>query len=84
MPVPCLRERLAANDFTGADRCQGYFQPVRIRAPKALGSHWLRKVRFSNVQSNEALVGLQIGPVYRLQVSDIPNREWDDSIRRSN
>jgi hypothetical protein len=28
---------------------------------------------FSNSNSNDVLVGMQIGPVYRLQVSDIPN-----------
>src|SRR3954469_23954341 len=52
---------------------QGYFQPVRIRAPEGARIALASEGSFSNVQSNEALVGLQIGPVYRLQVADIPN-----------
>jgi hypothetical protein len=51
----------------------GYFQPVRIRAPQGARIALATEGSFSNVQSNEALVGLQIGPVYRLQVADIPN-----------
>src|SRR3954467_8928347 len=52
---------------------QGYFQPVRIRAPEGARIALASEGSFSNVQSNEALVGLQIGMVYRLQVADIPN-----------
>src|SRR3954464_12744952 len=51
----------------------GYFQPVRIRAPQGARIALATEGSFSNVQSNEALVGLQIGPVSRLQVADIPN-----------
>ena len=40
MPVPCLRERLAACDFTGADRCQGTSSQCGSERRKALGSHW--------------------------------------------
>lgn len=53
----------------------GYFQPVRIRAPQGARIALAVEGSFSNVQSNDVLVGLQIGMVYRLQVSDIPNGE---------
>ncbi len=51
----------------------GYFQPVRIRAPQGARISLAVEGGFSNAESNDVLVGLQIGPVYRLQVSDIPN-----------
>jgi len=51
----------------------GYFQPVRIRAPQGARIALAMEGGFSNTESSEALVGLQIGPVYRLQVADIPN-----------
>lgn len=53
----------------------GYFQPVRIRAPEGARIALATEGGFSNAQANEALVGLQIGPVYRLQVGDIPNTQ---------
>jgi hypothetical protein len=51
----------------------GYFQPVRIRAPQGARIALATEGGFSNVATSEALIGLQIGPVYRLQVSEIPN-----------
>jgi hypothetical protein len=51
----------------------GYFQPVRIRAPQGARISLAVEGAFSDTASNEAFVGLQVGPVYRLQVSDIPN-----------
>src|SRR6266576_4259747 len=58
----------------------GYFQPVRIRAPQgariALASEGgYSAVSTRSTQANEALVGMQIGFVYRLQVTNIPNSE---------
>ncbi|MFO0790487.1 MAG: hypothetical protein U0805_13615 [Pirellulales bacterium] len=53
----------------------GYFQPVRIRAPEGARIALATESGFANVQSNDMLVGLNIGPVYRLQVSDIPNAD---------
>jgi hypothetical protein len=62
----------------------GYFQPVRIRAPQGARIALAREGGFSAAQraaqtratnSNEALVGMQIGPVYRLKISGIPNIE---------
>src|SRR4029079_9256716 len=52
---------------------QGYFQPVRIRAPEGARIALASEGSFSTVQSNDLLVGLQIGAVYRLQVADYPN-----------
>ncbi len=56
----------------------GYFQPVRIRVPQGARIALATEGGFSATQSNEALVGMQIGPVYRLQVSGIPNNEGVD------
>jgi len=53
----------------------GYFQPVRIRAPEGARISLAEEGGFCNVQSNDVTVGLEIGQVYRLQVSDIPNGE---------
>jgi hypothetical protein len=53
----------------------GYFQPVRIRAPEGARISLAVEGGFSDAASNDVLVGLQIGPVYRLQVSDIPNAD---------
>ncbi len=63
----------------------GYFQPVRIRAPQgarialaAEGGYSAAEPRAASTratQSSEVLVGMQIGPVYRLQVTSIPNNE---------
>jgi hypothetical protein len=54
-------------------RLQGYFQPVRIRAPEGARIALASEGSYSSVQSNDVLVGLQIGSVYRLQVADYPN-----------
>src|SRR4029078_11927250 len=51
----------------------GYFQPVRIRAPQGARISLAAEGGYSNTDSNDVLVGLQVGPVYRLQISDIPN-----------
>lgn len=48
----------------------GYFQPVRIRAPKGARIALAMEGGFSDVATSEALVGLQIGPVYRLRVTN--------------
>ena len=50
----------------------GYFQPVRIRAPKGARISLAEEGGFGAPQSNDVLVGMQIGPVYRLRVSDFP------------
>jgi hypothetical protein len=53
----------------------GYFQPVRVRAPEgARIALALEDGRVSS-QANEALAGMQIGYVYRLHVTNIPNNE---------
>ena len=51
----------------------GYFQPVRIRAPQGARIALARDDRFTYPQPGEVLVGLHIGPLYRLQVTEIPN-----------
>jgi len=51
----------------------GYFQPVRIRAPQGARIALATDDRFTYPQSDEVLAGLHIGPVYRLQVTEIPN-----------
>jgi hypothetical protein len=51
----------------------GYFQPVRIRAPEDARIALATEGHFNASQPGDALVGLQIGAVYRLQVTNIPN-----------
>ena len=50
----------------------GYFQPVRIRAPEGARIALAEEAGFGTTYWNEALVGLQVGPVYRLRVTDFP------------
>src|SRR5437868_2388395 len=47
----------------------GYFQPVRIRAPQGARIALATEGGYSTTPSNEVLVGMQIGPVYRMQLS---------------
>jgi hypothetical protein len=51
----------------------GYYQPVRIRAPQGARIALAREGAFETSLSGDVLVGMQIGPVYRLQVTEIPN-----------
>ena len=48
----------------------GYFQPVRIRAPEGARISLAEEGGFGAEQASVVLVGLQIGPVYRLRVTD--------------
>jgi hypothetical protein len=67
----------------------GYFQPVRIRAPQGArialaseGGYSAKSVQMpagpAREQGSEALLGMQIGYVYRLQVTNIPNNDGVD------
>lgn len=47
----------------------GYFQPVRIRAPEGARIALAEEGGFCTEQYQSALVGFQIGPVYRLRVA---------------
>jgi hypothetical protein len=51
----------------------GYFQPVRIRAPQGARIALAAEGSFTESPPGDALVGMQIGPVYRLKVTEIPN-----------
>jgi hypothetical protein len=51
----------------------GYFQPVRIRAPQGARIALAGNDGFTYPQPGDVLVGLHIGPVYRLHVTEIPN-----------
>ena len=48
----------------------GYFQPVRIRAPEGARIALAEEGGFASSESSNVLVGMQIGPVYRLRVTD--------------
>jgi len=48
----------------------GYFQPVEIRAPEGARISLAEEAGFCNVADGSVVVGMQIGPVYRLRVSD--------------
>lgn len=50
----------------------GYCQPVEIRAPQGARIAPAAEGGFSEGQPDKLLVGLQIGPVYRFRVTDIP------------
>jgi hypothetical protein len=49
----------------------GYFQPVRIRAPQGARIALASEGNFAAAQPGDALVGMLIGAVYRLQVTDL-------------
>jgi hypothetical protein len=51
----------------------GYFQPVRIRAPQGARIALASEQGFSDSPTGDLLVGMQIAPVYRLRVTEIPN-----------
>ncbi|MDA0658410.1 MAG: hypothetical protein O2931_03690 [Planctomycetota bacterium] len=57
---------------------RGYFQPVHIRVPDGALVSLATEDGFQQVHPREMLVGLQIGPVYRLRISDIP---FQDGVR---
>jgi hypothetical protein len=48
----------------------GYFQPVRIRAPEGARISLAEEAGFGASHWSDLLVGMQIGPVYRLRVTD--------------
>jgi uncharacterized repeat protein (TIGR01451 family) len=52
----------------------GYFQPVRVRAPEGARIAPAVEAGFGTAQDGDLLVGLQIGAVYRLQVTNIPHQ----------
>ncbi len=56
----------------------GYFQPVRIRAPEGARIALASEGNVASKQSNEALVGMQIGFVYRLKLTNIPDNDGVD------
>jgi hypothetical protein len=51
----------------------GYFQPVRIRAPQGARIALAMEGAFGPARLGDTLVGMLIGPVYRLQVTNIPH-----------
>jgi hypothetical protein len=48
----------------------GYFQPVRIRAPEGARISLAEEGGFQGIESDNVLVGMQIGQVYRMRVAD--------------
>jgi hypothetical protein len=53
----------------------GYFQPVEIRVPQGAMISTVREGGFDDPQPTEALIGMLIGEVYRMQITNIPGRE---------
>jgi hypothetical protein len=51
----------------------GYFQPVQIRAPQGARIAPAMEGGFGAHLFGEATVGLLVGPVYRFQITNIPN-----------
>lgn len=50
----------------------GYFQPVRVRAPQGARIALAMEGSFTEAEG-ELLAGMHIGPVYRLKLTEIPN-----------
>ena len=53
----------------------GYFQPVEIKAPSGVVISTAADGRFESPKRTPVIVGLLIGSVYRLQVTNIPGQE---------
>ncbi len=53
----------------------GYFQPVEVKAPEGAGIALVEENRFGDPQETRSLVGMQIGYVYQLKVTNIPLNE---------
>ena len=58
-----------------AKRLGGYFQPVQIRGPSTARVAVAMDGVFVEPQRTPVTVGMQVGQVYRIQVSSIPNHE---------
>ncbi len=78
-PVHWLHAGVMPPGAIGSQRLQrggpllGYFQPVRVRAPEGARIALAAEGSFTDPPLGDALVGMQIGPVYRLKVTEIPN-----------
>jgi hypothetical protein len=53
----------------------GYFQPVEIRGPRGLVVTTAETGDFADPRPAPLVVGMMIGPVYRLRITQIPNQE---------
>lgn len=56
-------------------RRQDYFQPVEIKAPEGAGISLAEEGRFVEPHETRALVGMLIGQVYQLKITNIPLNE---------
>lgn len=54
---------------------QGYYQPVRVRVPTGAKVSVVAAGCVTQPQPTQLLVGMLIGPVYRLQIAGIPNMD---------
>jgi hypothetical protein len=50
----------------------GYAQPVEIRAPRGARIAAAAEAGFADSEASHLLVGLEIGPVYRFRITEIP------------
>jgi hypothetical protein len=53
----------------------GYFQPIEIRGPRGLVITTAETGSFADPRPAPLVVGMMIGPVYRLRITNIPNQE---------
>ena len=58
-----------------AEPLGGYFQPVQINGPSSARVAVAMDGVFVEPERTPILIGMQVGQVYRLQVSNIPNHE---------
>lgn len=83
-PVHWLHAGAMPPGAIGSQRLQrsrplsGYFQPVRIRAPEGARIALAMEGGFAPAEFGETLVGLQIGAVYRLRLTNISGHEGEE------
>lgn len=66
---------VAGDQLVREPSLRGHFQPVEISGPPGTRISLVSQGRFGDSQASPVLAGLLIGPVYRLQVTQIPRHE---------
>lgn len=56
----------------------GYIQPVEVRVPRGAHVAISAQGEYDVIERDQLKVGLQIGPVYQLKVTNIPNNEGSE------
>jgi len=70
--------QIAAARLSRGGPVLGYFQPVEIKAPLGVSVALAEGAQFGPLQPAPVRVGLLIGPVYRLRVTNIPRHPGEE------